>query len=496
MQWWTDIRRKVLVEGVSKRQVKAEYSIHTKTLERVLANPQPPGYRMKQPRPKPKIGPFMERIEEILRKDREVPRKQRHTAKRIFERLKDEGYTGGYTQVKEAVSKLKGRLKEVYIPLAHRPGEAQVDFGFALVKECGVLRKVVFFVMSLPYSDAVYVQVYEKICTEVFWDGHVRAFDFFGGVPCRISYDNDSVAVAKVLERHDRKLTDGFLQLQSHYLFKEHFCNVARGNEKGVVESMVRYTRSNFMVPVPEVRSLEELNRILEERCREELGRTLRGKEMSKASLLEEERAHFIALPQAPFDACRVRTCTASSLSLVRFDRNDYSVPVRYAHYETVVKGYIDRIVICRGDEHIAEHPRLWGREGVHFDPIHYLALLERKPGGLDHARPLEDWKLPVCFRDLRRRLEADLGGEGPREYIKILRLLEKHSAAELARAVEQGLRCGASTRDAIAQFLTPRMEWRYTRFSLDGRDHLRNVQVVSTDLSGYSRLLGLEVGA
>lgn len=496
MKMWTDIRRKVLVEGVSKRQVKAEYGIHTRTLEKILANPQPPGYRMGKPRPKTKIGPFLGRIEEILRQDKQVPKKQRHTSKRIFERLKDEGYTGGYTQVKDAVRNLRLRLKDVYIPLSHRPGEAQMDFGYALAKVNGTLRKIVIFVMSLPYSDAVYVQVYEKICTEVFRDGHVRAFAFFGGVPCRISYDNEKVMVAQILHDHRRRLTDGFLQLQSHYLFKEHFCNVARGNEKGVVESMVRYTRSNFMVPVPEVRSLEELNHALEERCREELGRTLRGKAKSKAALLEEERTHFIGLPAAPFDACRVRTCTASSLSLVRFDRNDYSVPVRYAHHETVVKGYIDRIVVCRGDERIAEHPRLWGGEGVHFDPVHYLALLERKPGGFDHARPLEDWRLPECFRDLRRRLECDRGGEGTREYIKVLRLLEKHTLKALTRAVEQGLRCGASSRDAIAQFLTPRPEWRHTRFCLDGRDHLRGVQVACTDVSGYSRLLGQEVGA
>ena len=496
MQWWTDIRRKVLVEQVSKRKVMAEYSIHAKTLNKILANPEPPGYRMDKPRPKPVIGPFMDRIEEILKQDRDVPRKQRHTAKRIFERLKEEGYSGGYTQVTEAVRGLKGRLKEVYIPLVHRPGEAQMDFGYALVKVNGVLRKVAFFVMSLPYSDAVYVQVYEKICTEVFWDGHVRSFAFFGGVPCRISYDNERVMVAKVLLNHKRKLTDGFLQLQSHYLFKEHFCNVRSGNEKGVVESMVRYTRSNFMVPVPEVRSLDELNEKLEERCREELNRTLRGKAKAKGQLLEQERSHFIDLPAVPFEACRVRSAAASSLSLVRFECNDYSVPVRYAHYETVVKGYIDRVEVFRGDGRIAVHPRLWGKEGVHFDPVHYLALLERKPGGLDHARPLEDWKLPACFRDLRRRLEADHDGEGTREYIKVLRLLEKHSPNELAQAVEHGLCCGAITKDAIAQFLAPRPEWRHTLFNLDGREHLRLVNVESVDVSDYGRLLGQEVGA
>jgi hypothetical protein len=145
MKWWTDIRRKVLVEQVSKRKVMAEYSIHAKTLEKILFNPEPPGYRMSRSRPKPVIGPFLGRIEEILRQDRGLPRKQRHTAKRIFDRPREEEvYSGGYTQVKETVRELKGRLKEVYIPLSHRPGEAQMDFGCALVKENGVLRKEVY----------------------------------------------------------------------------------------------------------------------------------------------------------------------------------------------------------------------------------------------------------------------------------------------------------------------------------------------------------------
>ena len=493
MKWWTDIRRKVLVEQVSKRQVMAEYGIHARTLEKILSNPEPPGYRMNTPRPKPVIGPFRGRIEEILKQDRGVPRKQRHTAKRIFDRLKDEGYAGGYTQVKDAVRELKGRLKEVYIPLAHRPGEAQMDFGYALVNEQGRLRKVAFFVMSLPFSDAVYVQVFERICTEVFWEGHVRAFRFFNGVPCRISYDNESIMVAKVLQNHERKLTDGFLQLQSHYLFGEHFCNVRRGNEKGVVESMVRYTRSNFMVPIPQIRNLEELNRILEERCRDELKRTLRGKSQTKGELLEEERPHLHSLPNEPFEACRKASTTANSLSLVRFDRNDYSVPVRFAHCPVVIKGYIDRVDICRMDERIATHPRLWSKQGVHFDPVHYLALLERKPGGLDYARPLEDWDLPECFTVLRRRLESERDGDGTREFIKVLRLLEKHSLKDLTHAVEQGLRSNALIRDAIAQFLIPHIEWRHTRFSLDGRDHLRGVNVSCVDVADYNRLLRRE---
>ncbi len=495
MEWWADIRRQVLVEGVSKRQILRETGLHWKTLEKILSHSVPPGYQCNIPRPEPKIGPFRDRIAEILEQDKAVPKKQRHTAKRIFERIGQEGYTGGYTQVKEAVRALRKSRQEVFVPLSHRPGEAQVDFGHALARIGGVLQKIAFFVMSLPHSDAVYVQAFPRICTEVMWEGHIRAFCFFGGVPCRITYDNDSTLVAGVLGPRERKLTDGFLQLVSHYLFDHHFCLVRRANEKGVVESMVRYTRSNYLVPVPEVRSFDELNAHLESRCKDELERTLRGKQMTKAELLREDRAAFRPLPDTPFPACRQRSTAVDSLSLVRFDKNQYSVPVDYAHHTVVVKGYTDRVDICHLKERIASHQRLWLKEDVSFEPIHYLRLLERKPGALDHARPLEEWQLPDCFSILRRRLESEQDGEGTREYIRVLRLLEKHSLPDVADAVEEGLRIHAYTRDAIAQFLFPREEWRLTSFRLDNRDHLRRVKVDICRIEPYSELLALGGG-
>jgi len=183
-------------------------------------------------------GPYLERIAEILEADKERPKKQRHTAKRIFERIRQEGYTGGYTQVKKAVRERKRISREVFVPLMHRPGEAQVDFGEALVKMNGVLRKVKFFAMALPYSDAMFIVAYPRECTETFQDGHVRACAFFEGVPRRISYDNAKTSVSKIVGARTRKLSDGFLQLQSHYPFEEHLCRVRRANEKGVVEGM------------------------------------------------------------------------------------------------------------------------------------------------------------------------------------------------------------------------------------------------------------------
>lgn len=490
MEWWADIRRKVLVDEVSKREILRQSGIHWKTLDKILNNSIPSGYQRTKERPKPKIGPFADRIAQILEDDKQVHKKQRHTAKRIFERIREEGYTGGYTQVKETVNRIRQKKREVFMPLLHLPGEAQVDFGHALIKEDGRLRKVIFFVMSLPYSDAVYVQAFERICIEAVWEAHKRAFAFFGGVPKRISYDNERVIVGGIISPTERKLTQGFLQLQSHYLFEHHFCRVRRPNEKGVVESMVRYTRSNYMVPIPHVCSLDEFNEQLSERCSDELSRRVRGKPATKEELLQDDKTFFIKLPDYPFDASRKVSTTSSSLSLVRFDRNDYSVPTRYASCPVVVKGYTDRVEISYLRERIAFHKRLWGKEDVSFDPVHYLRLLERKPGALDYALPLHNWKLPECFRVLRNRLEVEKGSEGVREYIRVLRLLEKHSVADICKAVEKGLRINALTRDAIAQFLYPQEDWGLTLFKLDGREHLRRVKVATSDIGEYNQLL------
>jgi len=490
MEDWSEIRRRVLVEGVSRRQILRETKMHWLTLKKILEHSEPPGYRQQQPRPRKKLGAHLERIQQILKEDQAMPRKQRHTAKRIWERLRADGFTGGYTVVKDAVRELTQKNQEVFVPLVHRPGEAQVDFGHALAKVNGRLRKVAFFVMALPYSDASFVMAFERECTETFWEGHVRAFEFFKGVPKRITYDNTKVAVSKILGK-ERRLTQGFLQLKSHYLFDHHFCRVARGNEKGVVEGQVKFTRLNFFVPVPQVRDMAELNTQLRQRCAEDQQRRLRGQPGPKAQLLVEDQKAFLPLPATAFEACRKVSTTASSLSLVRFDRNDYSVPVRWAHHPIVAKGYCDQIVLCAAGGEVARHPRIWEAEQVCFEPLHYLALLETKPGALDHARPLAGWTLPECLFRLRRRLEAERDGDGTREYIKVLRLLEHHPLPKLRAAVEQALAVGAITRDAIAQFLYPREDWRTRLFSLDGHPHLRHVRVAAPNLASYTELVG-----
>ena len=492
MQLWTDVRRRVLTEQLSKRQACREYGLHWHTLAKILEHPEPPGYRQARPRRKRKLERFLPIIHEILKQDRHAPRKQRHTAKRIFDRLQTEhGYDGGYTIVKDAVRAWRNQHAEVFMPLVHSPGEAQVDFGHAHVILDGEQAKVAVFVMTLMYSDAVFCCVFPRECGETFLEGHRRAFEFFGGVPTRISYDNTRTAIKKIVGKRKRELTRDFLRLQSHFLFDGHFCLVRRPNEKGQVEGLVGYTRRNFLVPLPRVSSLESLNADLAQRCRDDLQRRLRGQSATKAVLLEEERSTLLPLPRQRFEARRVANSRADSLSLVRFDRNSYSVPTAYAHQDVTVIGGVEEVrIVCR-DRLVATHARHWGREHVEFDPRHYLALLERKPGALDFARPLEDWRLPACFGILRRRLEAELDHLGTREYIKVLRLLEQATIPQLADAIEQTLALGALSADAVRVILEGRRERPVGLFSLDDRPHLKLVHVQSPDLGAYRALAG-----
>jgi transposase len=297
MDDWLEIRRRVLIEGVSRRQICRETGMHWQTLEKILTCSSPSGYRRTAPIVKPKIGPFLERIAQILKADKQLPRNQRHTAIVMWRELAKEGFSGGYTIVKDAVRKVQAMSQEVFMPLAHRPGEAQVDYGHALVRLAGVLRKMVFFVMALPHSDAFFVMAFERECTETFWEGHVRAFSFFGGVPSRITYDNTRVCISKIVGPRARELTESFKQLVSHYLFDPHFCLVRRANEKGVVEGTIKFARSNFLVPVPQVRDFEELNAHLLTMCQDDLQRRLWGKKHTKAQLLEEV-SPALALPK------------------------------------------------------------------------------------------------------------------------------------------------------------------------------------------------------
>ena len=485
------VRRAVRVEGRSQRAVAREFGLSRETVRKMLQFAVPPGYQRQQPIRRPKLGPWLGVIDAILEDDKQRPAKQRHTAKRIFERLKEEhGFTGGYTIVKDYVRSAELHSREVFIPLTHAPGEAQADFGEALVVIAGVEQKAHYLAMDLPHSDDCFVMAFPAETTEAFLEGHVRAFAYFGAVPTRILYDNTKIAVARILGGEERQRTRSFSELQSYYLFADKFGRPAKGNDKGKVEGLVGYARRNFMVPIPRVSSWEELNTRLEAESQKRRLRRLRGHTEAIGDRFKRDHAAMLPLPAAPYEACEKIAGRVSSLSLVRYRSNDYSVPTQYGHRQVWVKGYVHQVVIACGSEVIARHERSYEREVVVFDPLHYLALLEQKTRALDQAAPLAGWLLPGCFAQLCRLLEARLKKHGSREYVQVLRLIETFALAEVTQAIEDALLLGTISFDAVRHLLLCRIERRPPRLDMDNYPHLPMAQVRTTQAADYMTLL------
>ena len=488
------VRRLYHHENLSRREISRRTGYHRRTISRMLQYSSPPGYQLNNPRPKSKLDPFLSTIDQILKEDKKAPKKQRHTAKRIFDRLcQEHDFSGSYTIVKDYVRAKKLKLKEVYFPLEQSPGTSQTDFGSFQVIIGGVRQKAYLFCMGLPFSDAIFAQAYPTEAFEAVASGHNSAYEFWGGIPPENLYDNMKTAVASVLEGPDRQLTNDFLSLRSHYLFRSRFCNVGRANEKGVVEGLVGYVRRNFLVPILSFPDWEALNAYLRQKCLQQFSHKAAGKTRTVGELLDEERSYFLPLPTAEFDACRQEDRQASSLSLVRYKSNRYSVPVEYAYHKVTVKAYVFEIRVCYRDEVIAVHPRSYNRDDFVFDPLHYLPLLERKPGGLDGAMPFSSWKLPECFHTLRRYLEARNGNGGKREYIQVLQLLRDFPLPELRHSIERAFECSCVNFDSVKMILLSSREpsFEAVRLSDERMEGLPKIQIEKPDNALYGALMG-----
>ena len=488
------VRYAVQIEGFSKRAAARRFGIDPRTVTKMMTFSVPQGYVRLKPPVRPKLDPYIAIIDKILVDDKSRPKKQQHTSKRIFERLRNEhGFTGGITIVKDYVAGVQQRAQEMFVPLAHPPGHAQADFGEALAVIGGVEQKIHYFAFDLPHSDANFVIAYPAETTEAFCDGHVQAFAFFGGVPQSILYDNTKIAVAKILGDGKRTRTRVFTELQSHYLFKDRFGRPAKGNDKGKVEGLVGYARRNFMVPVPVFDSFAALNAHLAACCTKRLREVLRGHTETIGERLVRDLAALQQPLPPPYDACEKVGTRVSSLSLVRYRSNDYSVPTRFGHCEVLVRGYVHEVVIACSTEIIARHPRSYEREDFVFDPLHYLALIERKINALDQAAPLADWVLPEEFATLRRVLEGRMGKPGKREFVQVLRLMETFEIIDVAAAVRDALQRGAVGFDAIKHLVLCRIERRPPRLDMAIYPYLPRATVATTSARDY---LGLLAGA
>ena len=394
--------------------------------------------------------------------------------------------------VKDYVRSRRQSTREAFVPLHHPPGHAQVDFGEATVEVGGRREKVAFFCLILPHSDVWFVKAYPRETTEAFLDGHVSAFAFLGGIPRSILYDNTTLAVARILGNGTRQRTRAFTHLQSHYLFRDRFGRPGKGNDKGKVEALVKTARRKFLVPIPRVPELDALNERLTARCLERLDALEEG---DKAAALLADLDALRDLPASPFEACEHVPGQVSSTALVRYRLVDYSAPTMHAHKKVTVKGYVDRVEIALGAEIIAHHRRSYVRGDVIYDPLHYLSLLEKKPGALDQAAPLRGWKLDPAFDALRRLLEARFGPRGKREYIQTLRLLEDFPERQVTAAVQDAVKRRLIGFDAVKHLLLARIERRPARLDLTRYPHLPQPFVAATRSADYATLLAGEAG-
>ncbi len=478
-------------DGMSQREAARHFNISRDSVRKMVAFSVPPGYRREKEVRRPKLDGFTAIIDGWLEADKVVHRKQRHTAKRIFERLREEhGFTGGYTIIKDYVREHGRRGQEMFVPLSHASGHGQADFGEAVVVIGGVEQKAHFFVLDLPHSDAYFMRAYPAATAEAWMDGHVHAFAFFGGVPQSILYDNDRCLVSKIEPDGTRLRAMLFSALLSHYLFRDRYGRPGKGNDKGNVEGMVGYARRNHMVPIPHFPDWESFNADLEAQCSARQEHILRGHKETIGERLRADLAAMSPLPAAPFEACNQTSGRVSSQSLVRYDTNDYSVPVAYGHQDVWVRGYVDRVVIGYRGAVIACHPRCYDREDMVFDPVHYLPLIERKINALDQAAPLAEWDLPEEFDTLRRLMEARMLKMGRREYVQVLRLLESFGMDDLRAAVKQALKLGAIGFDAVKHLVLCQVEKRPPRLDLDVYPYLPRAKVETTSAASYMALM------
>jgi transposase len=491
VELYRKVRHAYFRQGMSKRAIARHFGISRDSVDKMIVYPAPPGYRRTAPIRRPKLDGFTGIIDQWLREDADRPRKQRHTAKRVLDRLRDEhAFTGGYTIVKAYMREHQRRSREMFVPLDHRPGHAQADFGEALVVIGGVEQKAHFFAFDLPHSDACYVRAYPAATAEAWMDGHVHALAFFGRVPLSVLYDNDRCLVARILPDGTRKRARLFSGLLSHYVIRDRYGRPGKGNDKGSVEGIVGWARRNFMVPLPRFATWDDFNAWLEEQCRKRHADILRGHHETIGQRLQRDLDAMMDLPPAPFEACDQATGRVSSQALVRYKTNDYSVPVSYGHCDVWIRGYVDQVVIGCGGDVIARHPRCYDREDMVFDPVHYLPLLEKKIGALDQAAPLAGWDLPAEFQTLRRLMEARLLKVGRREYVQVLRLLETFDPGDLHVAVKTALRMGAVGFDAIKHLVLCQVEKRPPKLDLDVYPYLPRATVGTTSPASYMCLM------
>lgn len=496
---YEEIRRAYFVEKQSIRAIHRKLGYDRDTIRKAITNPAPRPYQLEEPRPAPVLGPYKQTITELLKESDQQRRKQRYTAHRIYELLVEKGYPGSEGAVHNYVCKQRKnrKPKQDFLPLEFDPGkDAQVDWGEAEVELAGERVMVQLFIMRLNYSRVRFVMAFPFQKQEAFFEGHLQGFHFFGGVPGRITYDNLKTAVYKILTGRNRQEQQAFKTFRSYYLFESNYCTPAQGHEKGGVENDVGYVQRNFMAPVLKVSSYEELNTILNRACQQNVQRHIRGKEAPVMALWEEEKAFFLPLPAADYAACVTHLVKPNAYSQVELDTNRYSVPVGHRNSQLVLQAYPFRIKVLSDEAVIADHPRCFAKEQDVLEPLHYLSLLEQRPGAFEYAKPMRRWReqWPEDYERLLAEMRSRWpDGRGVREFITILKLHQDHPAQQVEQAIRTALELGATHLAGVQFCLQQLLQSPQRPPTLEGSlpSKLAGVGKQPIDLRQYDQLLG-----
>ena len=499
VEHFEQIRRDRAQEGLSIRELARRHGVHRRAVRQALKSAVPPPKRKPESRPAPKLGPYRPIVDEWLRKDQEAPRKQRHTARRVWQRLLEEhGAEVSERQVCRYVAAKRREIGEVEacVPLVSDAGvEAEVDWGEAQVIMRGEPLKVHLFLMRACHSGASYVAAFESETQQAFLEGHVAALEFFDGVFGLIRYDNLKAAVARVMKGRRRVESDRFVALRSHYGFKSSFCLSGQqgAHEKGGVESEVGRFRRRHLVPVPKVESLAELNGRLEAACFSDLQRTIVGRSEPVGEMLERERRLLADLPAEAHCTAEEASPRVDSKAMVTIRQNRYSVPARLAGIRVRAQVGAREIAIWHDGKVVATHERLAGKHEASAQLDHYLDLLARKPGALARSLALRqerdrgDW--PLCFDELWSVIEKRTGRqEAARQMVDVLMLCRELGPHKVELAVRGALAAGACDGRAVA--LLARRTEREDAPVLQLEKRLVGIgSPPPQDLSGYDRL-------
>jgi transposase len=428
-------------DGMSIRQIARRYGHSRRKIRQVLRESEPRPYTLRKERPAPRLGPYRALIDQILADDEQAPRKQRHTAAKLYRRLRDEeGYVGGYDQVRRYVAKHRRDRRETFIPLTHPPGRRlEADFGHIYVDFPEGRQEVSVLILTWSHSGFRFAVALPSERVEAILAGMVEGFAFFGCVALEVWWDNPKTVATAILRGRRRKLHARYEALASHYRFDPRFCMPARGNEKPYVENSVYDLQRDWATPVPQVQDLAELNTYLRRCALAKLDHRMAGKPQTVGELFEQDKQAALALPSPPFDPFVPASAKVDKYQTVRFDTNRYSVPRRWAFATVMIKAYVDRIDVVSTDSVIASHRRRYAQGEWIVEPRHYLAILGRRPAALDHSFIFDRWALPACFEQLRDDFERRYGPlTGARQYVRVLQLLAEYPMKVVQEAIGQ----------------------------------------------------------